>query len=138
MKSIFTNKAIVPTNNDLMEVLSDTYAYWQRLIAVVKEGNTLATEEWAFSSEKYGWSFRVRDKKRVIVYLLPRKEFFKVSMVFGAKATTEIMNSNIANSIKTEINNARVYAEGRGIRLDIKDGEIIEDVAKLICIKIAC
>jgi len=50
-----------------------------------------ATEEWNFSGIKYGWSFRIRDKKRVIVYLLPRDNFFKVALVFGQKATDEIL-----------------------------------------------
>ena len=47
------------------------------------------------------------------------------------------MKSQIANSIKTELDSAKVYAEGRGIRIDIKNNVIIEDIKALIDIKLA-
>ena len=57
--------------------------------------------------------------------------------MFGQKATDMIMKSQIANSIKTELDSAKVYAEGRGIRIDIKDKMIISDIKELIDIKLA-
>ena len=53
------------------------------------------------------------------------------------KATDIIMKSQIANSIKTELDSAKVYAEGRGIRIDIKNNVIINDIQELIDIKLA-
>ncbi|MPM97860.1 hypothetical protein SDC9_145040 [bioreactor metagenome] len=47
-----------------------------------------------------------------------------------------IMNSIVANEIKTELNSAKVYAEGRAIRVDIKDNVIIKDIRELIDIKL--
>ncbi len=89
------------------------------------------------SGEKYGWSFRIKDKKRVIIYLLPQDRFFRVSLVFGQKATDMVLNSTIADNIKTELKNARAYAEGRGIRIDVKDKSSLKDIEELIKIKLA-
>ena len=43
----------------------------------------------------------------------------------------------MAEAIKNELQAANVYAEGRGIRIDIKDSKTTEDILKLIGIKIA-
>ena len=94
------------------------------------------TEEWNYPGKKYGWSFRIKDKRRAIIYLLPREEYFKVAFVFGEKAVNEIMKTGISKDIKEELDKAKKYAEGRGIRIDIKDNSGISDIGKLIDIKL--
>ena len=135
MKSIFTDKNKLPNDNDLKESLGDSYQFWQLIKDYVISKYPKGFEEWSFS--KYGWSFRIKDKKRAIIYLLPRDRFFKVAFVFGQKATDIIMKSQVANSIKTELDSAKVYAEGRGIRIDVTDKMIINDIKELIFIKMA-
>lgn len=136
MKSIFTQKSEIPTSVQLQEALGETYVYWQTFAEHTKKLYPEATEEWYFASEKFGWSFRIKDKKRIIIYLLPRDKFFKIAFVFDQKATDFILESSIAKSIKTELQAAKVYAEGRGIRIDIKEAKTTEDILKLIAIKI--
>jgi hypothetical protein len=136
MKSIFVQKSETPTVAKLQEALGETYAYWQIFAEHTKKLYPEATEEWSFTSEKFGWSYRIKDKKRVIIYLLPRDKFFKVAFVFGSKATVAIMESPISESIKSELQAAKVYAEGRGIRIEIKDESWLEDILNLIEIKI--
>ena len=43
---------------------------------------------------------------------------------------------NSPESIKQELSSAKVYAEGRGIRIDVKDNLIVPDILKLIEIKL--
>lgn len=88
------------------------------------------------TSEKFGWSFRMSDKKRVIIYLLPRDNFFKVAFVFGQKAFDRILESKINSTITSSLQEAKVYAEGRGIRIDVQDKSLIKDIKKLITIKL--
>jgi hypothetical protein len=133
--SIFTVKTKIPDDNDLRKALGSTTNLWQALHEHVHLKYPEALDEWNYSGEKYGWSFRIKDKKRAIVYLLPRDKFFKVALVFGQKATDAILNSPVSEEIKRELESARVYAEGRGIRLDIKDNVLIDDVKRLIDIK---
>lgn len=135
MESIFTDKNKPPVDRDLKESLSDTYELWQLFKDYVFSKSPKAVEEWSCS--KYGWNFRIKDKKRAILYFLPRDQFFKVAFVFGQKATDMIMNSSISDSIKTELNAAKVYAEGRGIRIDIINKMNSSDILELIDIKLA-
>jgi hypothetical protein len=136
MQSIFTDKKKKPDEADLKEALSRTYPFWKTIAEFTTQAYPSATEEWNYSSEKYGWSFRISDKRRVLIYLLPRDKFFKTAFVFGQKATDEILKSDVSDSIKKELNAAKVYAEGRGIRLEVKDKTLISDIKKLILIKV--
>jgi hypothetical protein len=137
MKSIFLNKAEQPNESDLKRGIGETFATWQAFARYTKDLYPEATEEWHFSGAKYGWSYRISDKKRVLLYLLPRDKFFKVAFVFGQKAVDAILKTEISEDIKTEIRNAKVYAEGRGIRIDVKDTALVSDIEQLIAIKIS-
>lgn len=136
MVSIFIDKDQMPNETDLASGIGETYKFWQEIADYTRKVYPDYIEEWNYSSPKYGWSFRIKDKKRVLIYLLPRDRFFKVATVFGQKATESILDSDISADIKQELKNAKAYAEGRGIRIDVKDATLVEDVKKLISIKI--
>ncbi|MDP2887597.1 MAG: DUF3788 family protein, partial [Bacteroidota bacterium] len=59
------------------------------------------------------------------------------AFVFGQKATDFILESDISPEIKNDLRKATKYAEGRGIRIEIKDNQILADIEKLIAIKLA-
>lgn len=134
--SIFTDKTTVPGDADLLVELKETYDLWCTIRDHVHKIYPEAVDEWNYSGAKYGWGFRIKDKKRVIVYLLPREGFFKVAFVFGQKATDAIIESTITASIKELLKASKVYAEGRGIRIDIRDKSLIKDVNQLVDIKL--
>ena len=133
----FIDKTQVPSNAHLKKALGSCFELWEELYNFTLKSYPGAKEEWSFSGDKYGWSFRIKDKKRVLIYLLPRDGFFKAAFVFGQKAYDEILKSNISESIKTDLRNARVYAEGRGLRIEVKNSNYIKDIQTLITIKIS-
>lgn len=134
--SCFTDKTIIPNDEELKNFIRKTFKFWEeiRLYTLNKKSKTI--EEWNYPGVKYGWSFRIKDSKRAIIYFLPRNNYFKVAFVFGFKAFEEINKSNISEDIKNELKLAKVYAEGRGIRIDVKDNTNLNDIFKLIDIKI--
>ena len=66
--SIFPDKSIIPNKSDLPDVLSGQYNIWEQLRNYVFEKYPTAKEEWNFPGKKYGWSFRIKDNKRAIIY----------------------------------------------------------------------
>lgn len=134
--SIFEDKSVTPDEKMLSETMRKSYKWWKEIKAFVIQQYPKAVEEWKHSGKNYGWGFRLKDSKRVIIYLTPADGFFLFSMVFGEKATQEVLNSNISEDIKKTIREAKVYAEGRGIRLVIKSSKTICDIKKLILIKL--
>ncbi len=135
--SVFMDKARKPTDHDLAAALGAPYELWAGLKEFVFAKYPAAIEEWSCSGKKHGWSFRLKDRKRAIVYLLPRRGFFKVAFVFGAKVAALIIKSDMSPKIRSELAAAKPYAEGRGIRIEVKDGRLLEDIRKLVEIKLA-
>lgn len=134
--SVFTDKSVIPSEGDLKESISDTFELWNLIKDYVHFKYPNSIDEWNFPGAKYGWSYRMKDKKRAIIYFLPRENYFKVAFVYGHKAFEMVMNSNVNNKIKEELNAAKQYAEGRGIRIDVVNSNIVNDIKTLIDIKL--
>ena len=132
----FTDKTHIPDFYDLASALGPTLGLWKQIRDYVFDQYPDAIEEWNFPGVKYGWSFRIKDKKRAILYLLPRNGYFMVAMVFGQSATDMILSSDIAEEIREEIRNAKPYAEGRGIRFAVRDESLVGDIGRLVKIKL--
>ena len=135
--SIFMDKSQVPTDAELRGVLGDKYKLWMEIRDRVYEKYPEGIEEWNFPGKKYGWSFRIKDKRRAIVYLLPRDGEFLAAFVFGGKAFEVIKESDVSAQIISDLESAKVCAEGRGVRIPVPDSSAQEDIFKLIDIKLA-
>jgi len=134
--SVFTDKTSMPTDKELADKLESSFERWKSIHDLVLRKYPGGFPEWNYPGKKYGWSFRIKDKKRAIIYLLPRERYFKVAFVYGDKAVNEIMQSNISNHIKIAINQATKYAAGRGISFDVLDDSVLMDIEQLIDIKL--
>jgi len=137
MSTIFMDKNQMPNDAELQKALGKSYDLWKTIRDYTLNAYPKALEEWNFPGIKYGWSFRIKDKKRAIIYLLPDDKHFRIALVYGEKATNQALNSSISKEIKGIIEAAPVYAEGRGFRLDVTGTEMIADIKQLIDIKIA-
>lgn len=137
MESVFMNKSEQPSEQDLAEKLGSTFSVWSDLKSHLNDTLKDPSEEWNFPGKKYGWSFRMKSKKRNIIYFLPRDGYFKVAFVFGHKAVNKVLESEVNENIKLDLKEAKVYAEGRGIRIDVRDDQILNEINTLIQIKLA-
>ena len=133
---LFNDKNNCPNEAELSASLGNFYFYWNEIKNYVLSKDKPFFEEWKYPGKNYGWSYRIKDKKRVIIYLTPRDSYFSIAFVFGEKAYNYILQTNISQRIKDMLTSAKVYVEGRGIMLDIKKNDDILDVLKLIDIKI--
>ena len=62
---------------------------------------------------------------------------FQAAFVFGGRAFNVIKESDVSAQIKSDLENAKVYAEGRGVRIAVPDISTLEDIYRLIDIKLA-
>lgn len=128
-------KSNLPDDNDVKSAIGDNFNIWQKIKDYVYQEYPAGKEEWNFPGKKYGWSFRIKDKKRAILYFLPRDGYFKVGFVFGQKACDYIAESDINKQIITNLMNAKKYAEGRGVIFEA-DSDSLSDIKKLIKVKL--
>jgi hypothetical protein len=118
--SVFDNKEKQPTTADIRRELGRSAAVWQELTEWLAERFDPLTEEWNFPGQKWGWSLRLKYKKRAVLYLTPREKYFHVGFVLGEKAVNAALKMNLPTSVVKEVKIAPKYAEGRGIRLDVR------------------
>jgi Protein of unknown function (DUF3788) len=131
--SVFTDKDHRPAPQVLEKELGKLYSTWEAINAFTFENFPGVKEEWNYS--KSGWNARIKDKKRAIIYLMPCAGFFKVSFVFGDKATRQALAGDIDPAIKSIIGSAPVYGEGRGFRIEVRNRKMVKDIEQLLLIK---
>ena len=133
--SAFSEKTRPPTADELRSVLGKSYDSWTRLIALVAERIGPVTEVWAFAGTSTGWGLRLRRTERVILYMTPRTHQFLVSFALGEKAVAALRAAKLAASVRDAIEEAPRYAEGRGVRIEVRSGRQLASLATVARIK---
>jgi hypothetical protein len=133
--SAFTDKTRMPTDDDLRPVLGRAYASWTTLLDLVAERIDPINELWGYTSASTGWGLRVRHRERVILYMTPQENQFLVSFALGEKAVAAAHAAKLPAALLKAIDGAPRYAEGRGVRLEIKGSRQLASLAKLAEIK---
>jgi len=133
---IFNDKNKKPGNKILTDKIRKNFNYWEEIKKHVKEKYDNISEEWKFYGKNYGWQLKTFLKKRNLFFLIPYENFFNIVFVFGNKAVEEIEISKISKELIDKVVNAKKYAEGRGLLIEVKNKKYIADIKKLIEIKI--
>jgi hypothetical protein len=131
----FAGRANPPTDAALAEALGASHSLWQSLVADLKSELKLDAAEWHSSSVKLGWSLRLQRKKRNIVYLGPRQGWFLAAFALGDKAVAVARKSQLPTPVRKMIAEARRYAEGTAVRIEVRSAEDAEIVKALARIK---
>ncbi|UCE48498.1 MAG: DUF3788 family protein, partial [Phycisphaerales bacterium] len=61
---------------------------------------------------------------------------FRISFVFGDRAVAAAEQSDLPKDLIETLKNARKYAEGRGLQVEVKGPSDVEDIKRLVEIKI--
>jgi hypothetical protein len=129
--SVFDDKDKRPQPKELQRELGRSATQWQALVGWLAERYDPLVQEWVFAGQKWGWSLRLKHKKRAILYLTPCKKYFRVGFVLGEKAARTAMGMDLPESVVKQIKAATKYAEGRAIRLDIRHRKDLAAVKQL-------
>jgi hypothetical protein len=135
-ENAFIGKVTNPTDKDLAAELGPAKPLWDQLISDLKAEHDVAEPEWNSYSKKAGWSLRLKYKKRVIVYLAPCHGCFRVALVLGDKAVKATHQVKLPARVAKIIDEAPRYAEGTGVRLEVKSAADIAVVKKLAAVKL--
>jgi hypothetical protein len=134
--SVFDDKSKPPRNDDLAVTLGSIFVFWNELKRLIASRFAPPSIEWGFASKKTGWGLRLKREKRTILYD-PCRGYFMASFALGEKAVKVAHESDLPVSVLEVIDNAKKYAEGRGVRLEVRSAEDVRNVEKLAVIKMA-
>jgi hypothetical protein len=110
---------------------------WSQLVSWISENLGISQQKWKSSGKNYGWSLRLRQKDRNIMYLSPCDGCFRVSLALGDKAMDDARHAHLSRAAASALSSAPHYAEGWGVRLTVKTPLDLEDVRTLAAIKLA-
>lgn len=125
-----------PTEEEVAAVLDKSAAFWTEFLHWMADEQGVGELEWKSLSPKYGWSLRLKRKKRTIVYLGPCKGCFRVSFVLGDRAVEAARTCGLPKPVLKALGEARRYAEGTGVRMIIKESKDLAAVRKLALVKL--
>jgi hypothetical protein len=135
--SVFDDRSRPPRDDDLAATLGTTFVFWNELKRLMASRFAPLSVEWEFTSKKTGWGLRLRREKRTILYMTPCRGYFMASFALGEKAVKAAHESDLPVSVLGVIDSAKKYAEGRGVRLEVRSAEDVRNVEKLAVVKMA-
>jgi hypothetical protein len=134
--SVFDDKAAKPTNRMLARAMGKSNGLWKEIKKHLKAEYGELTQDWKFYGQKSGWILKTLRKKRNLFFFVPLEGSFRLSFVFGEKAVAAAEQSDLPKDIITTLKNARKYAEGRGLQIEVKGPADVEHIKKLVEIKV--
>lgn len=135
--SAFDDKSKEPTKRRLRTILGRTSAHWDNLIAHIAGEYSPLDETWKFAGAAWGWSLCLKHKKRTVLYMTPCNKHFIVGFALGEKAVKAAQASDLPVEMLSLIDEAKEYAEGRAVRLEIRDERDLDSVKAIVAIKMA-
>lgn len=135
--SVFDDRAKPPEEKEVEAALGRTYNLWSELKAHISTQFAPLVIEWGYASKSTGWGLRLKQEKRTVLYMTPCKGYFLASFALGEKAVKAAAASGLPDSVLSVIESAPKYAEGRGVRLEVKTKRDLKAIEKLAEIKMA-
>lgn len=130
----FVGSATQPSDADLNSALGTKRALWDEVLEKLS-AHGIDGREWSSYSRKSGWALKVLRKQRVIVYLNPMHGGFRASFAFGDRAVEQALACKFPERVLKMIREARRYAEGSAVRLEVNSHADVAIIVKLAMIK---
>lgn len=124
-----------PSASQLADRLGKAINIWAKVIDSVSENCGAVVQVWKSSTIDFGWVCLLKQKKRTLLYMMPEDGVIRVAIVLGERAVGLALASDLNEKIKNLIREARQYAEGRGIRFEVRSADDVSSVVQLIRIK---
>jgi Protein of unknown function (DUF3788) len=134
----FLGKSNQPSAVEIAAALGSAAPLWSELIDEVTADAGKVTQEWkGIYVNKYGWSLRLRQKGRNIIYLSPCHDCFRVAFTLSDKAVSAAREAHLPKTVAQALATAPRYPEGTGLRLTVNRSVDLPAIRKIAQIKLA-
>jgi hypothetical protein len=134
----FVGKANQPSDTEVASVLGPAAPLWSELIEEVSSDGGSLTQEWkGIVVHKYGWSLRLKQKSRNIIFMSPCHNCFRVAFTLSDKAVAAAKEAHLPKAVSHALATAPRYPEGTGLRLTVNRPADLPAIRKIARIKLA-
>jgi len=134
--SIYSEKMVVPDDKMLSYDLAGSKKHFDKIAEFIESEYGDFKPEWKFYNTKSGWILKMFTKKRNVLFIVPCEKYFRTAFTFGNKAANLIFNSKLPESIKKDLFEAKKYAEGRTIQVEVRTEDDLYNTLEMIRIKL--
>lgn len=134
-KGFFTNKNSKPTDAELIDIVGRAKNKWESLIYYLTDDLHLKGEL-KFYGINYGWALRFNKSGKSVIALYPNEDCITVQIILNNNQTNKAFSSDLSPKIIQIINDTETICEGKWIYLNIDEDTEINDIVKLIDLRI--
>lgn len=134
---VFPDKSQQPTLDDFVAVIGRAAKAWARIGERLEAAHGPLRFEWKHYGKASGWTLKVFKGTRNLCFVGPRVDAFVVSFVMGNAAVAAVERTSLPAPLVAELVGARKYAEGRGVRVEVRTLTDADHVIALAGIKAA-
>ena len=131
----FDDRTAPPADDAVRAVLGAAAPLWSALRAAIAEAHGPLDSEWVWGGRPHGWSLRLRQRKRAVLYMTPCAGFFRAAFALGERAAGAAADAGLAPHLLRAIEEAPRFAEGRAVRLEVRSAAAIADVLAIAALK---
>ena len=91
----------------LGQILGRSQAAGHALVEGIRVDHPPISEEWRYAGAKWGWSLRLKHKKRAVLYLTPAEGFFYAGLALGQKAVDAAHQSGLPSDLLAVIDGSQ-------------------------------
>lgn len=135
--SLLTAKEQPPTAAQLAAALGPAQKLWDDVLGRMASAFAPVLPEWVYGGQKHGWSLRLKQNKRAIVYLTPGDRMLRAGFALGEKAIAAARAGKLRRTLLELIDQSPKYPEGRAVRIEVRHGREVGLVLAIAQIKMA-
>jgi hypothetical protein len=136
-EAIFTDKSVKPNDDIIFSIIGDAELLWKQTFSYLFDCSKEISVNWKFSDCGKYWVCIVLKRKNTIFRLhIKKMNSFSIAFPFGDKLESIILQSKLPDSIKNDFIISKKYNSTRYISIEVEDSKDLENVKKLIDIKI--
>jgi hypothetical protein len=118
-----------PTKSEMAAVLGDAYPAFQALVGT-------GAAEWRRYTRNSPWVLKVSQGKRSLFYARPDSGHLEVTVLLGGRAVDAALAGQVSKRLHDAIRKAKVFPEGRPVRVVVKRPSDLAKVQQLIAVKL--
>ena len=123
----FMDKSAQPEEAALQAALESSQPFYERLLALA-EGYS---SEWGFTKSG-GWLLKLFDRKKALLYLIPLKGAFKISLTLREAEKQAFLEDQELASLHESLLTSKKYVEGFALQFEVRDDKGFQAAELLI------
>lgn len=133
---ILSDRQVEPADEYLFSILGEKKIFWQEIVSYAKDNFKDISGVWNYYNDGKQWLYKLSQKKKTIFWGGVFRDTFRITFYFGDKVEPLLENSDLPLKIRQDFKSAKRYGLIRPVSTKIFTEADVENVKKLIAIKI--